>query len=79
MTAGATVIVLIPIAVGMSEGTLISKGLAVVVIGGMITSTLLTLVVVPCVYALLENSYVWIVGRFRKGADDSSTIDTSSI
>ncbi|MNZ41615.1 Swarming motility protein SwrC [compost metagenome] len=79
MTAGATVIVLIPIAVGMSEGTLISKGLAVVVIGGMITSTLLTLVVVPCVYALLEKSYAWIVGRFRKGADDGSAIDPSSI
>jgi multidrug efflux pump subunit AcrB len=50
MTAGATIFALMPLALGMSEGTLISKGLAVVVIGGLITSTLLTLVVVPIVY-----------------------------
>ncbi|HZG81107.1 MAG TPA: efflux RND transporter permease subunit, partial [Brevibacillus sp.] len=53
MTAGATIIALLPLAFGMSQGTLISKGLAVVVIGGLTTSTLLTLVVVPIVYQLI--------------------------
>ncbi|MFE5320405.1 efflux RND transporter permease subunit [Paenibacillus sp. NPDC056579] len=54
MTAGATVVALIPLALGLTKGTLISKGLAVVVIGGLTTSTLLTLVVVPVVYELIE-------------------------
>ena len=36
MTAGATIFALMPLALGMSEGALISKGLAVVVIGGLI-------------------------------------------
>jgi multidrug efflux pump subunit AcrB len=55
MTAGATIAAMIPLALGFSHGTLISKGLAVVVIGGLITSTLLTLVVVPIAYEMVES------------------------
>ncbi|GIO14636.1 swarming motility protein SwrC [Cohnella xylanilytica] len=55
MTAGATIAAMIPLALGFSHGTLISKGLAVVVIGGLITSTLLTLVVVPVAYEWIET------------------------
>jgi multidrug efflux pump subunit AcrB len=66
MTAGATIFALMPLALGMSEGALISKGLAVVVIGGLTTSTLLTLVVVPIVYELID-SFKRRVGRlFRR-------------
>ncbi|KIL41451.1 transporter [Gordoniibacillus kamchatkensis] len=54
MTAGATIIALLPLALGFSKGTVISKGLAVVVIGGLTTSTLLTLIVVPIVYEIIE-------------------------
>ncbi|UJF35176.1 efflux RND transporter permease subunit [Paenibacillus hexagrammi] len=53
MTAGATILALMPLALGLSKGTIISKGLAVVVIGGLTTSTLLTLVIVPIVYELI--------------------------
>lgn len=55
MTAGATIIALLPLAFGMAKGSLISKGLAVVVIGGLTTSTLLTLVVVPCMYEIISS------------------------
>jgi multidrug efflux pump subunit AcrB len=56
MTAGATIMALIPLAMGISgEGVLIGKSLGVVVIGGLTTSTLLTLVIVPIVYELLES------------------------
>ncbi|MCZ8513290.1 efflux RND transporter permease subunit [Paenibacillus filicis] len=55
MTAGATIVALVPLALGFTHGTLISKGLAVVVIGGLTTSTILTLVVVPIVYELIEG------------------------
>ncbi|MFC0213098.1 efflux RND transporter permease subunit [Paenibacillus chartarius] len=55
MTAGATVLALLPLALGFSKGTIISKGLAVVVIGGLTTSTLLTLVVVPIVYEMIDS------------------------
>lgn len=55
MTAGATIVAMVPLALGLSHGTLISKGLAVVVIGGLTTSTILTLVVVPVIYELLDS------------------------
>jgi multidrug efflux pump subunit AcrB len=45
---------MLPLALGFSKGTLISKGLALVVIGGLTTSTILTLIVVPVVYELIE-------------------------
>ncbi|MFX3625631.1 MAG: efflux RND transporter permease subunit [Ectobacillus sp.] len=53
MTALATIGALIPLAIGIEGGGLISKGLGVTVIGGLISSTLLTLVIVPIVYETL--------------------------
>ncbi len=55
MTAIATIFALAPLAAGFSEGALISQGLAVIVVGGLITSTLLTLVVVPVIFELLHT------------------------
>jgi hydrophobic/amphiphilic exporter-1 (mainly G- bacteria), HAE1 family len=56
MTAVATVVALLPVAIGLSTsggGGLISQSLAVVVEGGLITSTVFTLVVIPVVYSLI--------------------------
>lgn len=56
MTALATVMALIPMSLGLTGGgVFISKPLAIVVIGGLISSTLLTLVLVPVLYDLLET------------------------
>ncbi|MEU6842692.1 efflux RND transporter permease subunit [Streptomyces sp. NPDC046716] len=55
MTALATIFALLPMALGVTgEGGFIAQPLAVVVIGGLITSTLLTLLLVPTLYAILE-------------------------
>jgi HAE1 family hydrophobic/amphiphilic exporter-1 len=55
MTALATVFALLPMALGITgEGGFIAQPLAVVVIGGLVTSTLLTLLLVPTLYAMLE-------------------------
>jgi multidrug efflux pump subunit AcrB len=62
MTAFATVFALVPLALSTSTNGLISKGLAVTVIGGLTTSTLLTLIFVPVLYAM--------VGKFRKNLSD---------
>jgi len=50
MTAIATIGALLPLAFGFEGGGLISKGLGVTVIGGLTSSTLLTLIIVPIVY-----------------------------
>lgn len=54
MTTLATIIALIPLAVGLSEGAIIAAQLGIVVIGGITSSMLLTLLVVPVVYRLLD-------------------------
>ncbi|WP_329287353.1 efflux RND transporter permease subunit [Streptomyces sp. NBC_01455] len=55
MTALATIFALLPMALGVTgEGGFIAQPLAVVVIGGLISSTLLTLLLVPTLYAMLE-------------------------
>lgn len=55
MTALATIFALLPMALGITgEGGFIAQPLAVVVIGGLISSTLLTLLLVPTLYAMLE-------------------------
>jgi len=56
MTAIATVVALVPLAIGLSgSGGLISQSLAVVVEGGLISSTVLTLLVIPVVYSLVRK------------------------
>jgi len=56
MTALATVFALIPMGLGLTGGGgFISKPLAVIVIGGLISSTLLTLILVPVLYDILET------------------------
>ncbi|MFF5841136.1 efflux RND transporter permease subunit [Streptomyces massasporeus] len=55
MTALATIFALLPMALGITgEGGFIAQPLAVVVIGGLVTSTLLTLLLVPTLYAMVE-------------------------
>ena len=55
MTAVATILALLPLALGPSEGSIIAAELGTVVIGGLLSSTLLTLLVVPVVYSLVDG------------------------
>jgi HAE1 family hydrophobic/amphiphilic exporter-1 len=57
MTALATIFALLPLGLGLSgHGSFISQPLALVVIGGLVSSTLLTLVVLPVLYYLVEGA-----------------------
>jgi HAE1 family hydrophobic/amphiphilic exporter-1 len=56
MTALATIFALLPMALGITgAGGFISQPLAVVVIGGLVSSTLLTLVLIPVLYTMIES------------------------
>jgi HAE1 family hydrophobic/amphiphilic exporter-1 len=67
MTTFALVAGMIPVALGSGEGGDFRAPLGVTVIGGVITSTLLTLLVIPTVYEVLADSRDWLARRvFRR-------------
>jgi HAE1 family hydrophobic/amphiphilic exporter-1 len=55
MTAIAAILALVPLAIGFSEGAIIASELAIVVIGGLTTSTFLTLLIVPVMFNILDR------------------------
>lgn len=55
MTTLSTILGMLPIALGIGEGAELRQSMGVVLIGGLTTSTLLTLVVVPLIYLLFEE------------------------
>ena len=56
MTTSTTVLALLPMALGLGEGAEIRAPMAITVIGGLLVSTILTLVVIPVVYTILDRS-----------------------
>ncbi|MBU2690817.1 MAG: efflux RND transporter permease subunit [Candidatus Eisenbacteria bacterium] len=56
MTTSTTVLALLPMALGIGEGAEIRAPMAITVIGGLLLSTVLTLVVIPVVYTVLDRS-----------------------
>jgi HAE1 family hydrophobic/amphiphilic exporter-1 len=69
MTAIATMLALTPVAMGMAHGSVIAEELAVVVIGGLFSSTALTLIVIPVLYSLVEGGKAGFRQRFMGGSD----------
>ena len=70
MTSLTVILALLPAALGLGAGAETNGPLAVAVIGGMITSTLLTLVVVPAVYSLVETGLLrWQARRARTAGE----------
>ncbi|MDD2327242.1 MAG: efflux RND transporter permease subunit [bacterium] len=55
MTSLTTILVLLPMTFNFGEGVAMRSSMAVAVIGGLVTSTLMSLVVIPCVYSLFEQ------------------------
>ncbi len=57
MTSLTTILGLLPMTIGFGESAAIRSSMAIAVIGGLVTSTLLTLVVIPCVYYVFDNIF----------------------
>ncbi|MBA7562854.1 Multidrug resistance protein MdtC [subsurface metagenome] len=55
MTSLTTIIALLPLSIGVGESASLRSPMALAVIGGLVTSTLLTLLVIPCLYDLLDR------------------------
>jgi multidrug efflux pump subunit AcrB len=76
MTTVAMIAGMVPSAVGMNEGGAFRSPMAAVVIGGLITSTALSLVFVPAVFTVLDDlnrAFVRVFGRFVGARDEPET------
>jgi len=62
MTTATTVLGLLPLALGIGDGAEIRSPMAIAVISGLITSTALTLIVIPSIYALVDDLVRWLLG-----------------
>jgi len=72
MTALATISALIPMGLGLTGGgVFISKPLAIVVIGGLISSSMLTLILVPVLYDLVERRPKWMRPHLAASTSDA--------
>ncbi len=69
MTTSTTVLGLLPMALGLGEGAELRTPMALTVVGGLLTSTLLTLIVIPALYLLLD---------FRKRDADPDAVAESA-
>jgi len=65
MTTVALIAGMIPVALGRGEGAQFRAPLGIAVIGGTITSTILTLLVIPTFYEIFDDAREWVLGRFR--------------
>ncbi|TGE33873.1 efflux RND transporter permease subunit [Desulfosporosinus sp. Sb-LF] len=72
MTSATMIVAMLPVALGMGEGSEMKKSMAIVIIGGMVMSTLLTPIVLPVVYTIMDD----LTKRFFK---KRKTINTGEV
>jgi HAE1 family hydrophobic/amphiphilic exporter-1 len=71
MTAASSFIGIAPVAFALSEGGETRAPLAVVVMGGVLTSTLLTLIVIPVIYLMFDDAAAWFARIFGRSSKDA--------
>jgi HAE1 family hydrophobic/amphiphilic exporter-1 len=81
MTAVSTIFGMLPLALGRGDGSEWRAPMGIVAIGGLFTSTLLTLLVVPVVYTLLDEAHTFVMRLFgsargKNVADELQTAGT---
>jgi hydrophobic/amphiphilic exporter-1 (mainly G- bacteria), HAE1 family len=73
MTTLTTILGLLPLTLGFGESAALRAPIAIAVIGGMVTSTLLTLIIIPCYYETIEN----IIARISRKKEVKVKIEVS--
>jgi HAE1 family hydrophobic/amphiphilic exporter-1 len=77
MTTGAMIFGMLPVAIGHGDGGEVRAPMGIVVIGGLITSTVLTLVVVPVLYSLLEGGRLRVARLFSRAVETPPTTEAT--
>jgi hydrophobic/amphiphilic exporter-1 (mainly G- bacteria), HAE1 family len=69
MTSLTTILALVPLTIGIGESASLRAPMALAVIGGLVSSTLLTLIVIPCVYWVFDTFSDFVRGKRKVEAD----------
>lgn len=75
MTTLTTVLALVPLVLGIGEGAEMSAPMATAIFGGLSFSTLITLVLVPCMYIILEDIKQKMLKLLRRGSKKEGTVE----
>ena len=72
MTSLTTILALLPLTIGIGESASLRAPMALAVIGGMVSSTILTLIVIPCVYWVFDtlSSKIYKPGKSIEGQNN---------
>ncbi|MEM1178186.1 MAG: efflux RND transporter permease subunit [Acidobacteriota bacterium] len=79
MTTATTVLGLTPMALGLGDGAEIRRPMAIAVISGLVVSTVLTLVIIPTVYTLLDRLQIALIGDRRRREDTAVELEGSAV
>lgn len=79
MTSVTMIFGMLPTALALADGAEIRKSMGIVLVGGLITSTVLTPILIPVAYTLIDDAKHWVKRRFNKEegmAVDELTVDS---
>jgi HAE1 family hydrophobic/amphiphilic exporter-1 len=68
MTSLTTILALLPLTLGIGESASLRAPMALAVVGGLVSSSVLTLVVIPCVYWVFDSFSAWLRGNPKADA-----------
>ncbi len=77
MTTIAMIAGMVPIALGLGAGSQVRSPMAMAVIGGLMTSTLLTLIVIPVIFTYMDGFQIWIFNRVRGNKEKGKKVRSS--
>ena len=79
MTAFTTIVGLLPMALGLGDGAELRTPMAIAVISGLLSSTALTLIVIPSLYAIADTLVSKLLGKREQEtleSGETSTLET---
>ncbi|WP_418791618.1 efflux RND transporter permease subunit [Phosphitispora sp. TUW77] len=74
MTSTTMIFGMLPTALALAAGSEIRRGMGIVLVGGLFTSTILTPILIPVAYTLLDDLKHWMMGKIKKRSQDKAAI-----
>jgi len=74
MTSTTMIFGMLPTAMALAAGSEIRRGMGIVLVGGLLTSTILTPILIPVAYTLLDDLKQWLIWKIRKKRENRAAV-----